>query len=1144
MATLYWQNISTDNSWNNVINWFTDAGATTQSATVPWIDDGVGGVTNGGDDLTLATGETGAPTIAVNIDPNWIGITGACDIDGVTITFGTINGGTFSGDGFTNSSFGQGWPGAGGINGGTFSGNGFTLANNGVVSGGSFSGTGFTSQMGSQIRGGSFSGAGFVANYDISGGTFTNADVTFNDGVLTGGDFSGVTAFKIFGGTVYGPTNPATWGSNMDIEGGDFTNCPFLTLDGATIGASSLTFTGTIASGTFGGTIYLGSSFNGGVPGFITGGSFSGAIFAYYNSVISGGGFSGSVDAGGGTISGGTFDCGIFPVMFITGGTFNGAVTTDTSTSSGGIVISGTPTFSATSTLNAYCDISGGTFEGAVVISAGYTGYSPAITGGDFSTATSVSVSSGVWTQAALDVTSVWTISGGDFSGVTALLVDGATFSVDANVTTVTLGGNTTITTITSSGSPSLQGLIINGAHVICPFTNYGNIRSGTFDDVVTNDASANTDSFCISGGTFTAANSVNNGWISGGTWSGDGFSQRGGLIDGGIFSGASASVDNTAIAGGTWSNTSLTCVGIIGGSFTGGSVSDSGDSSGGTFTCDTYSNTRALEGGDFSGVKTSVTAVLDSSYGSSPVFAGCPLLYVTGANIGYAYSSFLDATAVDITGTFGWSGTLGANVTITGTTDFTGASGLYIDGSLITANDFVLSLGQIFNAGECTGTGFNNTALGQINGGVKINYSGFLGYSGGAQLWDYVGGTAFSGWNTSNSVWYINGYLSDLDSNGNGWDSQTQLYYLLGVATTLDSSGNGFYDGNVYNSGSSIGPTGWDNISTYYISGVAYPGLDSSGNGTSGGTRYYQGNAFSGTWYFQGPDTSATDNYWSTLTNWWTNSDGVSGGHPLTEMWTSGSDTAGDNLSLGSSAVYPPNTLGSAGVPTGVTGTCDIDGVFIQSGTHGGNWTGDGIQCYDYIFGGTWSGAGFTAYYNAQISGGIFSGAGFINYAMTDNTGDHGFISGGTFSGASFNNTGTITGGTFTGTGFTNTGTITDGTFTGASFSNNGTISGGIITGGTFTGTGFTNTGTITDGTFTGASFSNNGTISGGIITGGTFTGTGFTNTGTITGAKFGGNAVTTIIVKNQVTLTIDGLTLSAYQTLPQLDIVGAGLN
>ena len=79
---------------------------------------------------------------------------------------------------------------------------------------------------------------------------------------------------------------------------------------------------------------------------------------------------------------------------------------------------------------------------------------------------------------------------------------------------------------------------------------------------------------------------------------------------------------------------------------------------------------------------------------------------------------------------------------------------------------------------------------------------------------------------------------------------------------------------------------------------------------------------------------------------------------------------------------------------------------------------------------------------------------------------------------------------------------------------------------------------GQVAAGIFSGAGFTNNGTI-----TGGTFTGTGFTNTGTITGAKFGGNAVTTTIVKNQVTLTIDGLTLSAYQTLPQLDILGAGL-
>ena len=129
----------------------------------------------------------------------------------------------------------------------------------------------------------------------------------------------------------------------------------------------------------------------------------------------------------------------------------------------------------------------------------------------------------------------------------------------------------------------------------------------------------------------------------------------------------------------------------------------------------------------------------------------------------------------------------------------------------------------------------------------------------------------------------------------------------------------------------------------------------------------------------------------------------------------------------------------------------------------------------------------------------------------------------------------GWVDAGIFSGDGFTNDGYVGGGTFSGIGFinSNNGTIGSGI-----FNGSGFANNYTINGGSFSGAGFTNNSTI-----TGGTFTGTGFTNTGTITGAKFGDNAVTTIIVKTQVTLTIDGLTLSAYQTLPQLDIVGAGL-
>jgi len=37
MATLYYKDISGDQAWDNVLNWFTDSAATTQAANAPWV---------------------------------------------------------------------------------------------------------------------------------------------------------------------------------------------------------------------------------------------------------------------------------------------------------------------------------------------------------------------------------------------------------------------------------------------------------------------------------------------------------------------------------------------------------------------------------------------------------------------------------------------------------------------------------------------------------------------------------------------------------------------------------------------------------------------------------------------------------------------------------------------------------------------------------------------------------------------------------------------------------------------------------------------------------------------------------------------------------------------------------------------------
>jgi len=220
MADLYFKNISTDGSWNNVLNWFTDIECTTQSSNVPWVEldeTYLNYDLHRGNDSFIARDVI---TIDAEIGEEVI-ITGNCTIGDATENkvnnSSLIYGGTFSGDNFQNN---------GNIYGGTFS--GANYSNNNHIYGGTFSGINFSNNC--YIYGGTFSGINFSNNCYIYGGIFSGINFSNNNyGNIIGGAFSSDSftnnsASYIYGGVFSGngfyPTgeiNAGMWLKNGTI---------------------------------------------------------------------------------------------------------------------------------------------------------------------------------------------------------------------------------------------------------------------------------------------------------------------------------------------------------------------------------------------------------------------------------------------------------------------------------------------------------------------------------------------------------------------------------------------------------------------------------------------------------------------------------------------------------------------------------------------------------------------------------------------------------------------------------------------------------------------------------------------------------------------------------------------------------------
>jgi hypothetical protein len=260
MANIYWTGaVSTE--WGDFSNWSLDDAGLIPVVDAPWVDNEPAYKTY---DLTLAIGATTAPVIGVNIG---FQVTGTCDIDGIA-NQSTVNGGTFTGDGFTNL-FGD-------INDGTFSGSGFSnfnatiyggtftgsVSNNGNIYGGTFSQDGFNNN--GSIYGGTFSGDGFTHNIGtIYTGTFTGSGFNNYD-YINGGTFSGdgfTNGNSIFNGTFSGDG----FTNNGSINDGTFSGDGFTNnsaINGGTFEITGFTNSGTIdyqdITVTSGGTPYTG----------------------------------------------------------------------------------------------------------------------------------------------------------------------------------------------------------------------------------------------------------------------------------------------------------------------------------------------------------------------------------------------------------------------------------------------------------------------------------------------------------------------------------------------------------------------------------------------------------------------------------------------------------------------------------------------------------------------------------------------------------------------------------------------------------------------------------------------------------------------------------------------------------------------
>lgn len=162
MPNLYWKNAAEDQKWDNVLNWFTDAAATTQASAIPWVADNVYKTY----DLRYATGESsgcGNGDYNLTIGSTLFTITGTCYLDLTNMTYSFIKGGNYAGS--------------------------FSYINEVAISGGSFSGT-------LELRGGS----------SISSGTFLAQVDMMDTSWVSGGDFYGLLRLVNNLGYTFGPS--------------------------------------------------------------------------------------------------------------------------------------------------------------------------------------------------------------------------------------------------------------------------------------------------------------------------------------------------------------------------------------------------------------------------------------------------------------------------------------------------------------------------------------------------------------------------------------------------------------------------------------------------------------------------------------------------------------------------------------------------------------------------------------------------------------------------------------------------------------------------------------------------------------------------------------------------------------------------